>query len=69
MNYQDIAECVRRIAAENCPGVPVQAVCSWEFVRKLDDGRYEYRCAVCGDVQIVDQMIGATETRVCRGTR
>jgi hypothetical protein len=66
MNYRDITERARRIAAAVLPGVPFQTVCASEYVRQLDDGRYEYRCTVCGDVQVVDQMIGATETRVCR---
>ena len=69
MDYQDIAERAKRIAAENFPGVPFRTICSTEFVRQLDDGRYEHRCTVCGDTQTVDEMIGATETRVCRGTR
>jgi hypothetical protein len=67
MNHHDITEGARRIAAAVLPGVPLQAVCAWEYVRQLDDGRYEYRCTVCGDTQVVDEMIGATQTRVFRG--
>jgi hypothetical protein len=67
MDYRDITERANRIAALMYPGVPFQAVCSWEFVRQLDDGRYAYRCTVCGDSQIVAELIGGTQKKICRG--
>jgi len=43
-------------------------VCSLVYNRTLEDGRHEYKCSQCGDTQIVEQLLDATETRVCRGT-
>ena len=67
MNFVDAGERARRIAAQNFPGVPFQVTCSWVYSRVLDDGRHEYKCSQCGDTQIVSELIGPTETRVCRG--
>jgi len=69
MNRQDIADRARRIAAQNFPGVPFQVICSLVYNRTLDDGRHEFKCSRCHDTQIVDELIGATETRECRGAK
>jgi len=69
MNRQDIADRARRIAAQNFPGVPFQSVCSLIYYQTLADGGTQYRCSVCGDTQIVSELIGATETRECRGAK
>ena len=45
-----------------------QVICSWRYVRTLEDGRHEFKCAGCGDVQIVKELIGGTQTRTCTRT-
>jgi len=51
------------------PELPEPAfVCSLVYDKTLEDGRHEYRCSQCGDTQIVNDLVGATETRLCRGT-
>ena len=44
-------------------------VCSLVYNRTLDDGRHEYKCSQCGDTQTVNDLVGATETRECRGAK
>jgi hypothetical protein len=68
MKFADIADRARRIAAQNFPGVPFRTVCSLVYSRTLDDGRHEYKCSYCEDIQIVEELLGRIENRVCRGT-
>jgi hypothetical protein len=64
-----LAERIRLVTRRYTPELPEpKMICSWVYSRALIDGRYEFVCSQCGDTQIVDQLLDATETRVCRGT-
>jgi len=64
----NLAERVRMLSRRYTPELPEpQIVCSLVYDKTLEDGRHEYKCRVCGGTQIVSELIGATETRVCRG--
>lgn len=41
-------------------------VCSWVYTRTLEDGRHEFRCGQCGEVQVRDELIGCRKEQVCR---
>jgi hypothetical protein len=65
----NLAERIRLVTRRYSPELPEpRMVCSLVYDRTLEDGRHEYKCSQCGDTQIVDQLLDATETRVCRGT-
>lgn len=65
----NLAERVRFLSRLYTPELPEPVmVCSLVFNRTLDDGRYEFKCSQCGDTQVNRELIGATETKVCRGT-
>jgi hypothetical protein len=66
----NLAERIRLVTRRYSPELPEpQMVCSWAYSRTLEDGRHEFRCSVCGDTQIVDDLLSGAENRVCRGDK
>jgi hypothetical protein len=64
----NLAERIRLVTRRYSPELPEPVmVCSLVYDKTLDDGRHVYKCSQCGDTQIVGELIGATETRVCHG--
>jgi hypothetical protein len=64
----NLAERIRLVSRRYTPELQEpQMTCSWVYSRSLENGRHEYKCSRCGDRQIVSELIGATETRTCRG--
>jgi len=66
MTLVSLAERIRTVLRQD-PTLPSPVmVCSLVYSRTLEDGRHEYVCSQCGDTQIVNDLIGATETRICQ---
>jgi hypothetical protein len=66
----NLADRIRLVTRRYTPELPEPVmVCSLVYNRALDDERHEYKCSQCGDAQIVDQLLDATEPRVCRGAK
>lgn len=64
----NLAERIRYLSRVYHPELPEPVmICSWEYTKTLNDGRHEFKCSQCGDVQVVNDLLGGTETRVCRG--
>ncbi len=64
----NLVERIQMLSRQRTPELPEpQMVYSLVYNRTLDDGRHEYKCSQCGDTQIVSELVGATETRACRG--
>ena len=66
---RELHEIAARIQRREFPHLEVQPMmCSWSYSRTLDEQtqRTEYKCAECGDTQIVQGLLGDTERRVCR---
>jgi hypothetical protein len=62
----NLSERVQHLAALHTPHLPKpQIVCSMVYETTLPDGTHRFRCSECGAVQIVDQLIGGTQTRSC----
>jgi hypothetical protein len=68
MTPRELYERSIEIATRHDPPLPTpRFVCSWVWDRGLDDGRQVYRCAMCGDEQIVTQLfVGQLEQRDCK---
>ena len=63
----NLAERIRLVTRRYTPELPEpEMVCSLVYSRTLEDGRHEYVCSQCGDVQVVGELIGAMETRICQ---
>ncbi len=49
------------------PHLPVpRFICSWVSTGKVD-GKEEFKCSACGDVQYTNDLLGQIETRTCKG--
>ncbi len=44
--------------------------CSWSYTGRSADGKHEvFKCTACGDVQVVNDLLGQMETRTCKGSQ
>jgi len=61
---------VQKKRGRNTPDLPKPVMeCAWTYTQTLKDGRHELKCSQCGDTQLVNDLLGTAETRVCRGIR